>query len=70
MLANTLVLLQLGREWRRGDKEDLERSIIQKFADDPLASLSIHRYVGIGDISCGKAPGEWFGPSAAARCIS
>ena len=70
VLANALVLLQLGRDWRRGEQEDLERSIIQRFADDPLAPLSIHRYVSIGDIFCGKAPGEWFGPSAAARCIS
>lgn len=39
------------------------------FADHPDAELSIHRFVQCGAATCGKYPGEWFGPSATARCI-
>lgn len=39
------------------------------FADDPVAPFSIHRFVKYGASACGKHPGEWFGPSATARCI-
>ncbi len=39
------------------------------FADHPDAPFSIHRFVRCGAESCGKYPGEWFGPSATARCI-
>ena len=39
------------------------------FADHPDAPYSIHRFVQCGADSCGKYPGEWFGPSATARCI-
>jgi cysteine protease ATG4 len=39
------------------------------FADDPRAPFSIHRFVEHGAAACGKHPGEWFGPSATARCI-
>jgi cysteine protease ATG4 len=39
------------------------------FADDPSAPFSIHSFVKHGSEACGKHPGEWFGPSAAARCI-
>lgn len=39
------------------------------FADQPESPFSIHRFVQRGAESCGKYPGEWFGPSATARCI-
>lgn len=39
------------------------------FADDPRAPFSVHRFVQHGELACGKHPGEWFGPSAAGRCI-
>ncbi len=38
------------------------------FADDPKAPFSIHKFVEHGASACGKHPGEWFGPSATARC--
>ncbi|KAI9845869.1 MAG: Cysteine protease atg4 [Thelocarpon superellum] len=69
ILANALVLLRLGRDWRRGSREREERNIISLFADDPRAPFSIHRFVEHGATSCGKHPGEWFGPSATAQCI-
>ncbi|KAI9833840.1 MAG: Cysteine protease atg4 [Phylliscum demangeonii] len=69
LLANALVMLRLGRDWRRGARAADESAILSLFADDPLAPFSIHRFVAHGAAACGKHPGEWFGPSATARCI-
>lgn len=49
--------------------EHLDRPILSMFADDPKAPFSVHRFVEHGAAACGKYPGEWFGPSATARCI-
>jgi cysteine protease ATG4 len=46
-----------------------EREILSLFADDPRAQYSIHKFVEHGAAACDKHPGEWFGPSATARCI-
>jgi cysteine protease ATG4 len=71
ILANALQILRLGRDWRwqenQADKN--HGDILSLFADDPQAPFSIHRFVEHGAAVCGKYPGEWFGPSAAARCI-
>jgi len=69
LLANTLAMLQLGRDWRRGERTDAEQDLLSLFADDQSAPFSIHRFVEHGAAKCGKHPGEWFGPSATARCI-
>ncbi|KAE8449925.1 Cysteine protease atg4 [Mollisiaceae sp. DMI_Dod_QoI] len=69
LLANALVMLRMGRDWRRGSSTTEERKIISLFADNPKAPFSIHRFVEHGATACGKHPGEWFGPSATARCI-
>ncbi|KAE8362964.1 putative cysteine protease atg4 [Aspergillus caelatus] len=69
LLANAMLTLCLGRAWRRGDKAEEEAHLLSLFADHPDAPLSIHRFVKHGAESCGKYPGEWFGPSATARCI-
>lgn len=69
LLANALSTLYLGRDWRRGTRIEEESRLLSLFADDPRAPFSIHRFVEHGASSCGKYPGEWFGPSAAARCI-
>ncbi|KAI5207217.1 hypothetical protein AUEXF2481DRAFT_43367 [Aureobasidium subglaciale EXF-2481] len=69
LLANTLQILELGRDWRKGEQTDTERGLLSLFADDPSAPFSIHRFVEHGAKACGKHPGQWFGPSAAARCI-
>lgn len=55
--------------WRRGTHERREKELLSLFADDPDAPFSIHRFVEHGALACGKHPGEWFGPSATARCI-
>ncbi|KAL8375794.1 hypothetical protein RB595_007083 [Gaeumannomyces hyphopodioides] len=70
LLANTLLSHRLGRGWRRGEKPDEERKLLSLFADDPRAPYSIHKFVEHGAAKCGKYPGEWFGPSATARCIA
>ncbi|KAJ2989178.1 hypothetical protein NUW58_g3602 [Xylaria curta] len=69
LLANAMAIQRLGREWRRGKQETEERSILAQFADDTRAPYSIHNFVRHGASACGKYPGEWFGPSATARCI-
>lgn len=88
LLANTLVTLHLGRNWRRhtametidGDEHLQEQQqqkrsgceeepIIKLFADTPDAPFSVHRIVAHGQNACGKMPGQWFGPSAAASSI-
>jgi cysteine protease ATG4 len=58
-------------DWRLQDLQTkhAERPILSLFADDPQAPFSIHRFVQHGAAECGKYPGEWFGPSATARCI-
>jgi cysteine protease ATG4 len=83
LLANTLSLVEFGRGelnhtlmslltwigWRRGERSLDERKLLSLFADDPKAPFSIHSFVQHGAKACGKHPGEWFGPSATARCI-
>lgn len=71
ILANALQILRLGRDWRWQDHttDATHCAILSLFADDARAPFSIHRFVEHGAAVCGKYPGEWFGPSAAARCI-
>ncbi len=69
LLANTISILRLGRHWRRGRQDMEHRDLISLFADTPEAPFSIHKFVEHGAEACGKHPGEWFGPSATARCI-
>ena len=69
MLANALAMLKLGRDWRLGENEQGHKDLLSLFADTPEAPLSIHKFVEHGAQACGKHPGEWFGPSAAAMCI-
>ncbi|KAI1332245.1 cysteine protease atg4 [Xylariaceae sp. FL0255] len=69
LLANAMLFQRLGRSWRRASKHAHERDILAAFADHPHAPYSIHNFVRHGASACGKYPGEWFGPSATARCI-
>ncbi|EEP82126.1 conserved hypothetical protein [Uncinocarpus reesii 1704] len=69
LLANALLIQKLGRDWRRGSETGKEIALLSLFADRPQAPFSIHRFVEHGAAACGKHPGEWFGPSATARCI-
>ncbi|PYI10505.1 hypothetical protein BO78DRAFT_202645 [Aspergillus sclerotiicarbonarius CBS 121057] len=69
LLANAMSMLLLGRGWRRGESFEKEAQLLSLFADVPSAPFSVHRFVKHGAESCGKYPGEWFGPSATAKCI-
>ncbi len=69
LLANALSIQEFGRDWRKGEQPEAHRALLALFADIPKAPFSIHRFVEHGAQACGKHPGEWFGPSAAARCL-
>lgn len=98
LLANCILMIQLGRDWRRPslskscslsssqnlntDIDDAESTntissvldkkevdIVSMFADNPNSLFSVHNFVKHGEAACGKKPGEWFGPSAAASSI-
>ncbi|KAK4216402.1 putative cysteine protease [Rhypophila decipiens] len=69
LLANAITIARLGRDWRRGTSPEVERDILSLFSDNARAPYSLHSFVKHGAAACGKYPGEWFGPSATARCI-
>ncbi|GAA5880535.1 hypothetical protein JCM3774_001999 [Rhodotorula dairenensis] len=78
LLANALVKVHLGRDWRRplpGSSASLTNAatyarILSLFLDDPspLSPFSVHRFAQQGK-QLGKQVGEWFGPSTAAGAI-
>lgn len=65
----SITCLTSKKDWRQGQSLEEECCILRDFADDPKSPYSIHSFVRHGAIACGKYPGEWFGPSATARCI-
>ena len=69
LLANSLGLLQLGRDWKFDESKEEHVQLLRLFADTPGAPFSIHNFVSHGAQACGKQPGEWFGPSATARSL-
>jgi cysteine protease ATG4 len=69
LLANAIFTLRMGRDWRRGQRPEYHQELLSMFADTPEAPFSIQKFVQHGAQACGKHPGEWFGPSASARCI-
>ncbi|QPG73044.1 hypothetical protein FOA43_000348 [Brettanomyces nanus] len=74
LLANALLNIHVGRDWRYHEGEYDERfdkqfKVVALFADTPSAPFSIQRIVDYGSKNCNKKPGEWFGPSAAAQSI-
>ena len=62
-------LADCGTGWRHGFQFEEEQKLLALFADDLRAPFSLHNFVEHGASACGKYPGEWFGPSATARCI-
>lgn len=67
LLANALLTLN---ECRTPQQSEAAINILRQFSDEPEAPFSIHRFVEHGSAKCGKLPGQWFGPSAVAQCIS
>ncbi|RHZ46205.1 hypothetical protein Glove_629g19 [Diversispora epigaea] len=74
LLANSLILHFLGREWRKvhkGDETwDKYVEILSWFIDDMSSRcpFSVHRMAIIG-CQLGKSIGEWFGPFTASQAI-
>ncbi|EIW65350.1 cysteine protease ATG4 [Trametes versicolor FP-101664 SS1] len=76
LLANALVHLHLGRDWRRPPHPVYTADyatyvqIVTWFLDNPspLCPFSVHRMALVGK-DLGKDVGQWFGPSTAAGAI-
>lgn len=76
MLANALLHLHLGRDWRRPNHQSSSHNyivyvkILTWFLDNPSPScpFSVHRMALAGK-ELGKDVGQWFGPSTAAGAI-
>ncbi|KAI8646207.1 hypothetical protein BD408DRAFT_410377 [Parasitella parasitica] len=74
LLANTLLVHFLSRDWRRHKQTPAARQqygkIIHWFLDElsPRAPFSIHRIALLGK-QLGKNIGEWFGPSTISQVI-
>ncbi|VDC03274.1 unnamed protein product [Peniophora sp. CBMAI 1063] len=76
LLANALVHLHLGRDWRRPPGPQATAAyaryveILTWFLDapSPLAPFSVHRMALAGK-ELGKDVGQWFGPSTAAGAL-
>ncbi|KAG7095265.1 hypothetical protein E1B28_006038 [Marasmius oreades] len=74
LLANALVFMWLGREWRipetiiRSESYARYIQIVTWFLDTPEAPFSVHRMALAGK-DLGKDVGQWFGPSTAAGAI-
>ncbi|KAI9361725.1 hypothetical protein BD770DRAFT_418622 [Pilaira anomala] len=74
LLANTLLIHFLSRDWRRQKQDQATYKqyikIIHWFLDElsPRAPFSIHRIALLGK-QLGKNIGEWFGPSTISQVI-
>ncbi|KAJ4469197.1 peptidase family C54-domain-containing protein [Lentinula aciculospora] len=76
LLANSLLFMHLGRDWRKPPSPEMTREyamyvqIVTWFLDTPseLAPFSVHRMALAGK-DLGKDVGMWFGPSTAAGAI-
>lgn len=80
LLANALIILRLGREWRRNQSilaEDvsndiMHREIVRLFGDNPkedISPLSIHGLMKIAKEALKQKPGDWFGPTSTAHIL-
>ncbi|KIK64038.1 hypothetical protein GYMLUDRAFT_57070 [Collybiopsis luxurians FD-317 M1] len=76
LLANSLLFMYLGRDWRKPPYPEMTKEyatyvqIVTWFLDTPseLAPFSVHRMALAGK-DLGKDVGMWFGPSTAAGAI-
>ena len=81
LVANAILQLKLGRQWRWFDPskfpnmavdagdELMHKKIIRLFGDNLESPLSIHNFMEIAENSFSKKPGDWFGPTVTAHLI-
>ncbi|KAK7091036.1 hypothetical protein V1264_010753 [Littorina saxatilis] len=70
MLAQTLVLKHLGKDWRwrSGSGSKNYWRLLRMFQDKKACVFSIHQIASMGE-SEGKAVGQWFGPNTIAQVL-
>ena len=70
VLAQALVCLHLGRDWRwkKDSKEPEYLRILKMFEDRRVATYSIHQIALMG-VSEGKDVGQWFGPNTVTQVL-
>lgn len=70
VLAEALVMLHLGRDWRwkQDTKDSIYLRILHMFEDRRAAPFSIHQIALMG-ASEGKEVGQWFGPNTVAQVL-
>lgn len=69
LMAQAFSTVTFGRNWRspaHGDPQ--ERELVKElFLDTPQAVLSLHNLCTMGNNVVGKRPGQWYGPTTAAK---
>uniref|UniRef100_A0A182ISQ7 Cysteine protease n=1 Tax=Anopheles atroparvus TaxID=41427 RepID=A0A182ISQ7_ANOAO len=71
VLAQALMQLHLGRDWRWSSdtKDEAYLKIVNRFEDSKQAPFSLHQIALMGDSSEEKRIGEWFGPNTVAQVL-
>ncbi|KAL8595912.1 hypothetical protein ACOMHN_018224 [Nucella lapillus] len=70
MLAHTILLRHLSRDWRwtPGCRNEKYLKLLRMFQDKKASVYSIHQIASMGE-SEGKAVGQWFGPNTIAQVL-
>lgn len=71
VLAQALIQLHLGRDWRWSldTTDETYLKIVNRFEDSKQAPFSLHQIALMGDSSEEKRIGEWFGPNTVAQVL-
>ncbi|XP_058125395.1 cysteine protease ATG4B [Anopheles ziemanni] len=71
VLAQALIQLHLGRDWRWSldSRDETYLNIVNRFEDSKQAPFSLHQIALMGDSSEEKRIGEWFGPNTVAQVL-
>ncbi|KFB38709.1 AGAP008497-PA-like protein [Anopheles sinensis] len=71
VLAQALIQLHLGRDWRWSldTMDETYLKIVNRFEDSKQAPFSLHQIALMGDSSEEKRIGEWFGPNTVAQVL-
>eukprot|EP00397_Hematodinium_sp_SG-2012_P011010 GEMP01011136.1.p1 GENE.GEMP01011136.1~~GEMP01011136.1.p1 ORF type:complete len:366 (+),score=37.69 GEMP01011136.1:165-1262(+) len=71
LLAQAFASIIFGRDWRSKSSGDpQERELVKEFfLDTPNSILSLHNLCRMGENIVRKRPGEWYGPTTAAKVV-